>query len=149
MHAPRLFRTFAYPNAQRQIPKSHAPNPATDQPAQSPVNDPTLTTESLEDPLNEVAREQKVGYALADGVLVPAVPARELPLDEVRLHEQLVEVRRELLVRLEGLGGGGLLRELGEAELRVSLAFSFRYKEISSDEHLRLECTEESAMEWT
>ena len=64
-----------------------------------------------------MARQQEVGYALADLVLVLAVPAREPPLDEVRLHEQPVEVRRHLLVGLEDLRRGGLLGELGEAKL--------------------------------
>lgn len=109
------------------------PNPATCPPNHPQTNQP-LAAELLKVALHEVAREQKVGYPLADGILVATVPARELPLDKVRLHEQLVEVRRELLVRLEGLGGGGLLGELGEAELDGSLAFSFQDTRFSSDE---------------
>lgn len=70
--------------------------------------------------LYKVAGEQEVGYPLPDGVFVSTVPTSELSLNEVRLHEQPVEICRKLLIGLKGFRRGGLLGECREAELWLS-----------------------------
>lgn len=67
-----------------------------------------------------MTRQEKVGNAVLDGVLVPAVTAHELALHHLGLHKQLVELLKESLVGLEILWRGGLLGERGKAELGVA-----------------------------
>lgn len=45
-----------------------------------------------------MAGQQEVGDALADGVLVAAVPADELALHDLRLEQQVVQVLEGLFV---------------------------------------------------
>jgi hypothetical protein len=76
-----------------------------------------------------MARQQKVGNALADGVLVAAAAADELALHDLRLHEQVVQVLELLLVGLQFLCRRGLLWQGREAELlllNISLAIELK-----------------------
>lgn len=82
-----------------------------------------------------MARQEEVGDAVLDGVLVAAVTAHELAFHHLGLHEQLVQLLEELFVRLEVLWRGGLLGEGGEAELvvEISMSSSLRVKAGSGD----------------
>lgn len=79
--------------------------------------------------LTEMVRQQEVGDAVLDPVLVPAVPAHHLALLDLRLEEQRVEIAQGLvaLLRLFVRGRGGICEfwlcggDVGEAELVVPL----------------------------
>lgn len=64
-----------------------------------------------------MVRQQEIRHALAHDILVATVPADQLALADLGLHEQGVQVLDELLVLLEGFGGRGGWGEGGEAEL--------------------------------
>jgi len=75
--------------------------------------------------LYQVRRQQEVRDTLPHVVLVPAVPADELPLNHLRLHEERVQLLEHGLVALKVLRGGRLGGELWETQLfitRVGLA---------------------------
>lgn len=57
---------------------------------------------------DKMTRQEKVGNALPHGILVPAVPTNQLPLHDLRLHEQMVQVLERLLVALQLLRSGRL-----------------------------------------
>jgi hypothetical protein len=67
--------------------------------------------------LHQVTGQEEVGDALLDGVLVPTVSAHKLALRHLCLKEQVMQILERLLIRLELLGRGGLLRELRETKL--------------------------------
>lgn len=62
-------------------------------------------------------RQQEVRDPLPHVVLVPAVPAYELPLHHLRLHEERVQLLEHGLVALQVLRGWRLGRELWKAQL--------------------------------
>lgn len=66
----------------------------------------------------QVARQQKVGNALPHTVLVAAVAAHQLALHNLRLDQDVVQLRQQLVVRGQGLVRRGLLGQRGEAELK-------------------------------
>ena len=57
-----------------------------------------------------MTREQEIRNTLADGVLVAAVAADELALDDLRLHEQGVQVAQQRPARIFATAAGGILR---------------------------------------
>lgn len=66
---------------------------------------------------HQVTRKQKVGDALANGVLMTAVPANQLTLHDLRVHKQMMQVFQCLLVGLQRLPSWQLSRQFGEAQL--------------------------------
>lgn len=50
---------------------------------------------------------------------MPAAPTNQLPLDNLRLHQQLMQILHRLAALDQLLGGRGRLGEVGEAELFV------------------------------
>lgn len=72
--------------------------------------------------LNEMARQQEVGNAFLDSVLVATVLANQLALLDLSLQEEMVQILQSLGILLKGLSGRRLLRQLRETELCPSLA---------------------------
>lgn len=66
---------------------------------------------------DKVAGQQKVGDALAHGVLVAAGGADQLALDHLRLEQEAVQVAEDLGVRAQGLGRRGRGGEGWETKL--------------------------------
>lgn len=88
---------------------------------QYPPFPPSTTETPLMPPrvtLRQMTGQEKVGNALLDGVLVPAVAANELALCDLRLEQQVVQVLEHDLVGLQLLQRGRLLGEPGEAQLQ-------------------------------
>lgn len=71
----------------------------------------------LDQALNQMRRQQEVRNPLPHVVLVPTVPADELPLHHLRLHEERVQLLEHGLVALQVLRGWRLGGELWEAQL--------------------------------
>lgn len=64
-----------------------------------------------------MARQQEVRDALADSVLVTTVPADQLPLHNLGLHQEVVQILERLLIALQLLRSRGLRRQSWEAQL--------------------------------
>lgn len=77
-----------------------------------------------------MAWQQKVGNALANGVLVAAVAADQLAFDNLRLQEEVVQVLEGLFVLLQLLCGRRLCRQFREAKLMGILASEFGGKTV-------------------
>lgn len=84
-----------------------------------------------------MVRQQEIRDALAHDILVAAVPAHELPLADLRLHQQHVQVLDELLVLLQVLGRRRRGGQGGEAELRGGGCVSICCKWVSPGEPRR------------
>lgn len=69
-------------------------------------------------------RQQEVRDALPHVVLVPAVPADELSLHHLRLHEERMQLLEHGLIALEVLCGRRLGGELWETQLFVARVMS-------------------------
>lgn len=83
-------------------------------------------------------RQQEVCDALSHVVLVPAVPADELPLHHLRLHEERVQLLEHGLIALEVLCGRRLGGELRETQL-------FMARVVSASESLGTSSWEQNA----
>ncbi len=65
----------------------------------------------------QVTWQEEICDPLTYRILMPAVPAYQLPFHNLRLHEERVQIFQHLLIGLEFLCRGWLLRKLGEAQL--------------------------------
>lgn len=57
-----------------------------------------------------MTRQQKIRYPLPNRILVPTIPTHQLPLTDLRLHQQRMQLSLHLLVGSELFccwGGGG------------------------------------------
>ena len=70
--------------------------------------------------LHEVVGQQEVRNTLTHNVFVSTVAANELPLTNLRLHQQIMQVLDELLIFLEILWGWRNFWESRKRELRMS-----------------------------
>lgn len=67
--------------------------------------------------LHQVTRQQKVGNTLLDSILMPTVLTNQLPLRDLRLKQQMMQILQHLLIRLQFLRRRRLLRQLRKAQL--------------------------------
>ena len=65
----------------------------------------------------QVTREQEASDPLPDSILMSTVAAHQLPLRDLRLHQERVQLLEHLLVGLQRLRCWGLFRERREAQL--------------------------------
>lgn len=64
-----------------------------------------------------MAGQKKVGDALLNSILMPAVATNKLAFRNLCLEQQVVQILQSLLISLQLLGGRSLLGKFGEAKL--------------------------------
>jgi hypothetical protein len=79
----------------------------------------TLVVLYLPGTSDKMTRQEKIRDPLPHSVLVPAVPANQLPLHDLCLHEQMMQILERLLVALQLLRSRGLCGQGWETQLYV------------------------------